>query len=193
MLLDGLGREAVGEVTAARKSQVRVRLISVEDVNREPQLRLTLAVSLPKGDRQKLLIEKLTELGVSRLIPLRSQRSVAQPSDSALERLEQHVIGACKQSGRTRKLEIVEPLDVGQLAKLERPAVRLVAHPTGLPGFAFDTLPKDELLVAIGPEGGFTDEEVACLAAAGWLPLQLGPRVLRIETAAIGIAARLLL
>lgn len=90
-------------------------------------------------------------------------------------------------------MEIAAPLDIIQLSKLEQPSARLVAHPEGLPGFVFESLPKDEILVAIGPEGGFTEEEVASLAAAGWLPLRLGSRVLRIETAAIGIAARLLL
>jgi len=83
-LLDGLGHEATGEVIAARKGAVTVRVSDLRQVDREPRRRLILAVSLPKGDRQKVLVEKLTELGVQRLVPLWTQRSVAQPSDGAL-------------------------------------------------------------------------------------------------------------
>jgi 16S rRNA (uracil1498-N3)-methyltransferase len=162
-------------------------------VDREPRRKLTLAVSLPKGDRQKVLVEKLTELGVQRLVPLRTQRSVAQPSDGALERLEQHVMAACKQSGRTRKMEIALPLDLAQLAAWNQPAVRLIAHPGQGRETVLEQIGSDEIAVAIGPEGGFTDEEVAALVASGWQTLQLGPRLLRIETAAIAVAAKWLL
>lgn len=191
-LLDGLGHEATGEVVSARKGAVTVRVTDLRKIDREPPRRLTLAVSLPKGDRQKILVEKLTELGVQRLVPLWTQRSVAQPSDGALERLEQHVIAACKQSGRTRKMEIAPPLEIAQLAEWNEPKVRLVAHPGPVtPGL--DRPGEEEIAVAVGPEGGFTDQEVATLIDAGWQPLQLGPRLLRIETAAIAVAAKWLL
>ena len=192
-LLDGCGQEATAEVIAARKSVVTVRVTELRTVDREPRRKLTLAVSLPKGDRQKVLVEKLTELGVQRLVPLRTQRSVAQPSDGALERLEQHVMAACKQSGRTRKMEIGLPLDLAQLAAWNQPAVRLVAHPGQCRETVLEQIGSDEIAVAIGPEGGFTDEEVAGLVASGWQTLQLGPRLLRIETAAIAVAAKWLL
>lgn len=191
-LLDGLGHEATGEVIAARKGAVTVRVSDLRQVDREPRRRLILAVSLPKGDRQKVLVEKLTELGVQRLVPLWTQRSVAQPSDGALERLDQHVIAACKQSGRTRKMEIAPPLEIAQLAAWNEPKVRLVAHP-GQDTAGLDRPGEEEIAVAIGPEGGFTDQEVATLIDGGWQPLQLGPRLLRIETAAIAVAAKWLL
>lgn len=192
-LLDGCGQEAVAEVIAARKGAVTIRVRDLRTVNREPQRKLTLVVSLPKGDRQKVLVEKLTELGVQRLVPLRTQRSVAQPSDGALDRLEQHVISACKQSGRTRKMEIALPLDIAQLAAWNQPVARLVAHPEQGKETAFEQIISDEIAVAVGPEGGFTEEEVASLVASGWQTLNLGPRLLRIETAAIAVAAKWLL
>lgn len=192
-LLDGCGQEAVAEVIAARKGAVTIRVRDLRTVNREPQRKLTLVVSLPKGDRQKVLVEKLTELGVQRLVPLRTQRSVAQPSDGALDRLEQHVISACKQSGRTRKMEIALPLDIAQLAAWNQPVARLVAHPEQGKETALEQIISDEIAVAVGPEGGFTEEEVASLVASGWQTLNLGPRLLRIETAAIAVAAKWLL
>ena len=192
-LLDGCGQEATAEVIAARKGSVTVRVSDLRTVDREPRRRLTLAVSLPKGDRQKVLVEKLTELGVQRLVPLRTQRSVAQPSEGALERLEQHVIAACKQSGRTRKMEIAQPVELAQLAAWNQPATRLVAHPSQDTEAGPEQTEAEEIAVAIGPEGGFTDEEVAALVSSGWRPLQLGPRLLRIETAAIAVAAKWLL
>lgn len=192
-LLDGLGHEATGEVVAARKGAVTIRVSDLRVVDRDPKRRLTLAVSLPKGDRQKVLVEKLTELGVQRLVPLWTQRSVAQPSDGALERLEQHVIAACKQSGRTRKMEIAPPLEIAQIAAWSEPKLRLVAHPGQDADAKLEQLADEEIAVAIGPEGGFTDQEVAMLLDAGWQPLQLGPRLLRIETAAIAVAAKWLL
>lgn len=193
LLLDGLGWEATAEVTSIRKGQVKVRILEAAAVDREAVRRLTLAVSLPKGDRQKLLVEKLTELGVGKLIPLRCQRSVAQPVDSALARLEQHVIAACKQSGRTRKMEIASPLEIGQLCQWNFPGERVVAHPGMTTSIRFSQLEGAELLAAIGPEGGFTDPEISQLLSAGWRCLDLGPRLLRIETAAIGVAAKWLL
>lgn len=192
-LLDGLGREATGEVIAARKGVVTVKVVDSRTVEREPRRRLTLAVSLPKGDRQKVLVEKLTELGVQQLVPLWTQRSVAQPTDAALERLDQHVIAACKQSGRTRKMTIAPPQEIAQLAAWAESVVRLVAHPGQGEERRLEQIADEEIAVAVGPEGGFADQEVAALLDAGWQPLQLGPRLLRVETAAIAIAAKWLL
>ncbi|MFM7738332.1 MAG: RsmE family RNA methyltransferase, partial [Planctomycetota bacterium] len=107
--------------------------------------------------------------------------------------LEQHVVAACKQSGRTRKMEIALPLDIAQLAAWSQPAVRLVAHPGQGKETVLEQIGSDEIAVAVGPEGGFTDDEVAVLVASGWQTLQLGPRLLRIETAAIAVAAKWLL
>jgi 16S rRNA (uracil1498-N3)-methyltransferase len=150
---------------------------------------LTLAVALPKGDRQKWLIEKLTELGVTRLIPLRTVRGVAEPTAAAVERLRRGVIEACKQCGRCRLLQIAEANTLESLATLQPTAQRLLADPGGLPLAAATTSTGGDLLVAIGPEGGFTVEEIATAEAAGFQRVSLGPHILRIETAAIAMAA----
>ena len=158
-------------------------------------------MALPKGDRQKWLVEKLVELGVARLVPLETAHGVAQPMESALERLRRGVIEASKQCGRNRLMEIAEPKAWGEfLAAGGSAACRLVAHPAGTPNggtrFTRPTLLVEPTLlqdatVAVGPEGGFTAEEVATAVARGWQTVNLGPRILRVETAAVALAARL--
>jgi 16S rRNA (uracil1498-N3)-methyltransferase len=152
---------------------------------------LTLAVALPKGDRQKWLVEKLTELGVPRLVPLVTTRGVAEATPAAVERLGRSVIEACKQCGRDTLMAIAEPRTVAEVVADHGADGRLVvADRDGLPLAA--TAVEDRPIVAlVGPEGGFTAEELAAVEAAGGRRVSLGPHVLRIETAAIALAARL--
>lgn len=196
VLFDGSGWEFTGRVEKVSRTEVRVAIASREACNRELPLDLTLAVSLPKGDRQKWLVEKAVELGVRRLVPLRTTRSVAQPVEQALSRLRRTVIEASKQCGRNQLLEIDEPRAWAEfVAEPAGDASRWVAHPGGLAAqqiaLATHASPADAPLViaAIGPEGGFCDEEIALAQGAGWQPIDLGPRILRVETAAIWFCA----
>ena len=154
---------------------------------------LVLAVALPKGERQKWLVEKLTELGVARLVPLVTARGVAEATPAALARLRRTVIEASKQCGRNTLLEIAAPATPAELlAQLDPGTWPLVADPAGPP---LATIPRPAapgaILALVGPEGGFTPEEIAAAVAAGSTRASLGPHVLRIETAAIALAARL--
>jgi 16S rRNA (uracil1498-N3)-methyltransferase len=154
--------------------------------------RLTLAVALPKGERQKWLVEKLTELGVDRLVPLVTTRGVAEATAAARDRLERGVIEACKQCGRNQLMEIGEPRSVAE-AIAERPhgAAAIIAHPGGGPLHPAIVSDPRHLLALVGPEGGFTDAEVEAAERSGAVRASLGPHILRIETAAIALAARL--
>jgi 16S rRNA (uracil1498-N3)-methyltransferase len=193
-LFDGSGDEFEGRVTAVRKGSVTLDIIRRETVNRELDQQIFIAVALPKGDRQKWLIEKLVELGVARIIPITTTRGVAQPVEQALARLRRQVIEASKQCGRNRLLEIAEPRSLTDLAADSSAARRWFAHPgegsvsisqaIGQPVESSRTF-----LIAIGPEGGFTDEEAATLLQNQWQPVSLGKSILRIETAAIAVAA----
>jgi 16S rRNA (uracil1498-N3)-methyltransferase len=187
-VFDGEGQWWAATVLGIERGLVQLEL---GECHREPITgpSLTLAVALPKGDRQKWLIEKLTELGVTRLIPLRTVRGVAEPTAAAIERLRRGVIEACKQCGRCRLLQIAEANTLESLATLQPTAQRLLADPDGLPLAAATTSTGGDLLVAIGPEGGFTVEEIATAEAAGFQRVSLGPHILRIETAAIAMAA----
>lgn len=290
-LFDGQGGEFLGTIQQIGRREVRVQVGERQPVERENQVQVCIAVSLPKGDRQKTLVEKLTELGASELIPLLTARGVAQPTENACQRLQRHVIAASKQCGRNRLMHIGQPQGISELladatsrfaeiwiahpeyaAELaDRPhddsGPELKSKPEAMPGsFASSsevaaatdlnqenvaayriqknddrelfqtstvssvaslldrppltdkTLTKPALpqvtepalpqvtvvagergaatgfncavLVLIGPEGGFTDDEYFLAMSRGVKRLDLGPRILRVETAAIAALCR---
>jgi 16S rRNA (uracil1498-N3)-methyltransferase len=191
-LFDGSGAEFTARVEQVGRSSVELLLLSRHEVDRELPFALTLGVALPKGDRQRWLVEKATELGVTRLVPLTTRRGVAQPVGQAIGRLRRYVVEASKQCGRNRLLEISQPQEVTDyLASAPGGAIRWLAQPGGEP------LPPADgvhalaagVFLAIGPEGGFTEEEVSAALESGWHAVSLGPRILRIETAAVLLAA----
>jgi len=153
--------------------------------------RLTLAVALPKGERQKWLVEKLTELGVDRLVPLVTARGVAEATAAARARLERGVVEACKQCGRNRFMEIAPPHAISELLAAVGGDVVILADPHAPPLDAAALGAARGLVGLVGPEGGFTDDEIAAAVRAGAIRAGLGPHVLRVETAAISLAARL--
>lgn len=188
ILFDGSGVEFLARITQVGKSAVEVQIVEGRQIDREARCRLTLAVALPKGERQKWLVEKATELGVARIVPLITERGVAQPVESALARLRRAVIAASKQCGRNRLLEIAEPADAAAFfAAAPMGTVRLLADPSGMPLASVSQ--SAELTAAIGPEGGFTLAEVAAAADCGWQLVSLGKSILRVETAAIAVAS----
>lgn len=190
MLFDGSGAEFPARVERASRAEVHLTVLGRQEVDRELPRHVALAVSLPKGDRQRWLVEKVVELGVTELIPLAAARSVAQPVRQALDRLRRAVIEASKQCGRNRLMRIAEPTSWPALVESTRDEPqRWLAHPS-LDGHSAERLPEpaDRMFMAVGPEGGFTDQEVALAAAARWQPIHLGPRILRTETAALAMA-----
>ena len=191
-LFDGRGREWPARVASLGRD--RVELDTTEPtVDPVPvAIPLTLAVALPKGDRQKWMVEKLTELGTARLVPLETTRGVAEATASAQVRLERVVIEACKQCGRNTLMEIAagRPLE-RLLAEVPAGACVVIAHPGGRLLDAATMPPTATAMIAlVGPEGGFTDEELGTADRAGVIRISLGPRILRVETAAIALAAR---
>jgi 16S rRNA (uracil1498-N3)-methyltransferase len=191
-LFDGAGNECLGEIIQTNRATAKIRVIERFTCDRELATQLTIAVALPKGDRQKVLVEKLVELGVHGIIPLSTDRSVVNAKENVAKRLERVVIEASKQCGRNRLLKIADPLSSVQLWRATKPnSLRWLAHPEG--GISIsEAVPKQlpaQIIVAVGPEGGWTDDELAGAASAGWLRIGLGPRILRIETAALAVAA----
>jgi 16S rRNA (uracil1498-N3)-methyltransferase len=189
VLFNGDGRQYPAVVAAISKRRVSLTVLGVEAPARELGFRLTVAAPLPRGDRAQFLVEKLTELGVTTFIPLRTARSVVDPGDTRLEKLQRYVIEASKQCGRNVLMRVEPPADWEAFCvRGDLPAVRLLAHlgedPAPLPI-------GHDCAVAVGPEGGFADDEVARARAAGWQVIDLGPRILRVETAALALAARL--
>jgi len=196
VLFDGSGLEFAARLARVGRTQVELEIVSRSRPDRELPIQLELAVALPKTDRRRWLVEKATELGVHRVIPLRTNRSVAQPVQQALERLRRAVIEASKQCGRNLLMQIGEPQDWRDFVVETRgQPCRLLAdaHSAAPPAKLPLEQPAERILMAVGPEGGLTADEVALATAAGWRPLGLGPRVLRVETAAILLTAAVLL
>jgi 16S rRNA (uracil1498-N3)-methyltransferase len=197
VLFDDSGAEFDAVVKSLARSHVDLQVVQRRQTDRELPFTLGVGVALPKGDRQKWLVEKLTELGVTTLVPLVTERGVAQPTGKAVERLDRAVVEAAKQCGRNRLMEIAEPQSWHQWIShvpivSDRQSAeyrRLVAHPGGKPLTEIDLALSRPTNLAIGPEGGLTTAEAAAAIAAGWQLVDLGPRILRVETAAVSLAA----
>jgi 16S rRNA (uracil1498-N3)-methyltransferase len=187
-LFNGDGREYPARVVEVGKRRVTLEVTAIEAPQRELGFRLEVAAPLPKGDRAQFLLEKLTELGVTSFTPLHTARSVVHPREAKLDKLQRHVIEASKQCGRNVLLQ-VQPLTEWKTfcASSTLPASRLLAHPSAEDGLR--NANRSDVVFAVGPEGGFTEEEVALALANGWQTVSLGPRILRIETAALALAA----
>lgn len=191
VLFDNSGDEFPARVATLRRAEADLAIIERQTVDRELSCPLVLGVALPKGDRQRWLVEKAVELGVSRLIPLNTTRSVAQPNAKAVGRLRRATIEASKQCGRNRLMEIApaENWDDFLHSTADAP-IRLVAHPShGRQAPDLQASGSGPIVLAVGPEGGLTEEEVAHACDQGWQTTSLGPRILRIETAALVLAA----
>ena len=187
-LFDGKGTSWAATVQAIQRNCVTLRLDQKQSETVPNKPVVTLAVALPKGDRQKWLIEKITELGTDSLVPLTTTRSVAEPTAAAISRLQRGVIESCKQSGRNRLLEITQPQSLHNLLTTSSSSLRILACPDGTPMQSILLKPIDSILIAIGPEGGFTDEEIRTANATGFTQMSLCQNILRIETAAIAAA-----
>lgn len=195
-LFNGLGDEALADIVNIGKRSAELRVIECWTTPLFPG-EIVIATALPKGDRADWLIEKATELGVTRLIPLRTERSVVEPRESKLQRLEQIVVSACKQCGRSRLLRIDPLTSLTDLLRARSSAPQtpqlVLADPRATQTLS-DWLESSgnaapSLIALIGPEGGFTADEHSAAIAAGALSVRIGSHILRVETAALAIAA----
>jgi 16S rRNA (uracil1498-N3)-methyltransferase len=158
----------------------------VESRTREPEAipDIWLAFAPVKRAQTDWLVEKATELGAARLIPVMTQRTVAERVK--LERLEAIAIEAAEQCGRTRLPKVVTPIGLKTLLDQRDERRRLYFADEGGGEAAASTFARGPALILIGPEGGFTEEERALIRAApNAVPISLGPRILRAETAAL--------
>jgi 16S rRNA (uracil1498-N3)-methyltransferase len=188
LLFDGASGEWLARITDASKK--RMRLV-VERRTRGPEIipDVWLAFAPVKRAQTDWLVEKATELGAARLLPVMTQRTVAERVK--LERLEAITIEAAEQCGRTLLPAIAEPVSLKQLLDRRDPARRLYfADEGGGEPVARAFAAGAAALIVTGPEGGFTDEERALIRAApDAVPVSLGPRILRAETAALAALA----
>ncbi|MFL6591504.1 MAG: 16S rRNA (uracil(1498)-N(3))-methyltransferase [Luteimonas sp.] len=193
VLFNGDGRDYSARVVTAGKRETLVEIVDGRDVDNESPLRLTLLQSLARGEKMDLVLQKGTELGVAAFVPVASERSEVRLEGERVDKRVGHwrnvVVAACEQSGRARVPDVAAPMPLAQaVAALDSGCRRLLLDPGGARAVgALGLSPAAEVVLAIGPEGGWSPRDRAALAQAGFEGVRLGPRILRTETA--GIAA----
>jgi 16S rRNA (uracil1498-N3)-methyltransferase len=194
-LFDGRGGEYSARITGFRKDIVQVDVQEHRAVERESALDLTLVQGVSRGERMDWVMQKSTELGVRRIVPVLTERAVVRLDGKQGERKVQHwraiVIAACEQCGRNQVPEVTRPLGLHEtLGALDKEVTRVLLSPAGK--LRIRDLPRPaKVTLLIGPEGGLADNEEYAAVAAGFQQVQLGPRILRTETAALAALAAL--
>ncbi len=185
-IFDGSGFATRARVLAIGSDWVELRALGQPILERLPAFPLILAAAAPKADRLDWLVEKATELGVARLIPVVFERSVVEPGASKIARLEQKVIEASKQCGRASLMVIEPPRRWAGVSQEFPDARKFLADAVGFsPMDVFEIPGGHPAVLAVGPEGGLTPAEREQAIRLGWVPVRLGVNTLRIETAAV--------
>src|SRR5579863_4268187 len=175
-------------------SNARVEFELGDELSSQASTEITLALSIFKFDRMEWAIEKCTELGVSRIIPLISRRTdshLASASIKRVDRWQRIARQAAEQSRRAAPPEIPVPLKVAEVLKFPQP-LRILLSESENQTLLRDALPRETatgIALAIGPEGGWTDDELQSFHQAGWISAYLGSTILRAETSAIAATA----
>lgn len=197
ILFNGDGHDYAARLTLVGKREVVAEVISKSQVDNESPLRITVLQGIARGEKMDLILQKATELGVAAFIPVIAERTeVKLDPERTLKRMAHWrsvIASACEQSGRAwvPKLEVAAPL-AQAVAALDATPARLTLDPTGELSLA--TVPRpphDAIVIAVGPEGGWSSRDRQVLQAGGFSGLRLGPRVLRTETAGLAAIAAL--
>jgi 16S rRNA (uracil1498-N3)-methyltransferase len=192
--VDGQGVAYETEIVEITKKEAFCHIIKTRRRLGEPISEVTLAQGVIKGERFDWLIEKAVEIGVSRIIPIQSENSVLKAGPQKLVRWRRVALAAMKQCGRSVLPEITEPKSFKKIVGLGTDcALRLIAE-AGEQSTPVQVNGKGnrKALLIVGPEGGFSDSEVALARENGFQPVTLGPRRLRAETAGIVLASLVL-
>jgi len=196
-LFDGRGGEYAGAIADLSRDSLIVEVGAWHEVERESPLAITLAQGISSAERMDLTVQKGVELGIAAIQPLATEKSVvrldAQRIESRLAHWRRIVASACEQCGRNRLPEVRAPISIAELCDATRdaPAKWLLVPEAQLRlRDAARGLGKG-LVMAAGPEAGFSDAETRALLTAGYAQVHLGPRILRTETAALAAIAAL--
>jgi len=184
-VFNGDGNNYQGAIVTADKHQVSVLIDSIEQAETESSLNTCLALAVSKGDRFEWAIKKATELGVSSIVPILSQRVDVRLSPARWQKKQEHwqqiVISACEQSGRAVVPEVKQPITLSPWLSGVEADCKLVLDPEATTNALHDRPASIALL--IGPEGGLAPSELKLALENGFSAMRLGPRVLRTETA----------
>jgi 16S rRNA (uracil1498-N3)-methyltransferase len=197
VLFDGHGGEYDARLVIPGRGQVSAETGERRDPARESPLQVTLVQAISSSDRMDFTIQKAVELGVAAIQPVFSAKSLVRLSGEREAKKLAHwrriVIAACEQCGRNRLPEVREATSVEACSRsASETALRLLLSPEGNAGLtAVKPRTGQAIVLAAGPEAGFSDSEAQVLQRAGFVPLRLGPRILRTETAALAALAAL--
>jgi 16S rRNA (uracil1498-N3)-methyltransferase len=186
ILFNGDGHDYVSEVVMPGKKDVRLRVLSRSPARPESPLRVTLVQALSRGERMDQTLQKSTELGVVAFQPLLTERVEVRIRSEKLKQRMEHwhkvVVSACEQCGRATIPDLNEPIGLDEWLGRTEKAQRLVLEPGSETALAKTRL-GDRVELLIGPEGGFSERELAMMSQNEVLAVSLGPRILRTETA----------
>ena len=197
VLFNGDGHDYEARIVAADKRGGEVQVVAAHAVDNESPLRVVLVQGIARGEKMDWILQKATELGVCAFVPVASDRSEVKLDAARAEKRLAHwrsvVVSACEQCGRARVPAVAAPSALAPaLAMLPADAVRLTLDPTAARGIAsLEAREGRGIVVAIGPEGGWSPRDRDTLAGADFIGLRLGPRILRTETAGIAAIAAL--
>lgn len=193
--------DGAGQACDARIGEISGKHVTLHDLQPCPPssdsgLHIVLAQAMSSSEKMDWVVQKATELGASEILPVQTQRSVAKLTAERAEKRTEHwrgvIIAACEQCGRNTLPQVQAPQDLSHWLALEdmQPGSKFILLPDGATPLHAQPKPVGPVTLLIGPEGGFTADEALMAQQAGFIPILLGPRVLRTETAAIaGIAA----
>lgn len=190
IIFDGSGHKFFCNILQVHKKEVVVEKVRQEPCSAESPVSIILAQGIAKGEKMDLIIQKATELGVNRIIPLITERSEVRHTEK-VGRWRKIALSAAEQSGRERIPEIEEPIEFGEF--IEQDAVPLQMklifseehNERNFKKILLDHKNANNILILVGPEGGFAKDEVTAAVEKGFIEASLGQRILRTETAPI--------
>jgi len=196
VLFNGDGHDYSATLVESGKREARVQVVAAQPVDNESPLPVTLLQGIARGEKMDLILQKATELGVQAIVPVNAERTEVKLDAARAEKRLAHwrsvVVSACGQSGRARVPSVAPPLGVQEAARaMPGAALKLTLDPQGEHRLSTLESAPGGVVIAIGPEGGWSPRDRQALAAAGFQGLQLGPRILRTETAGLAAIAAL--
>jgi 16S rRNA (uracil1498-N3)-methyltransferase len=194
IVFDGSGNSALAEVKEVDKKSFNIELLEIFQLSPREGIDIDLGQSLIKNDPFNFAIQKSTELGVRSFSPLISRRVVVKRRDpysvSRIAKWQQTAVGACEQCGENWIPKINEPVSIKDWAINSDAETKIVLYPQAKDKLSNIAI-KNSVSIAIGPEGDFTEDEIATLSECGFIPVTMGKRILRAETAAISVVSAL--
>ncbi len=187
-LFNGLGGSYLAELISVGKREAEVKLLEFNDRQRDSSLHITLAQGISRSQHMDYTLQKAVELGVAKIVPVFTEFGNVQLDERRRLKKIQHwqliIISACEQCGRNSLPQLLEPISLAQWLEEDKNKLKLFLHPEADNRISNQDAKDASLSLLSGPEGGFSSSEVEQAVNSGYLPVDLGPRVLRTETAA---------